>query len=77
MSPETEGRQAVTVKDKVNLRTETDKDSERVARISKKGTPVTVLGESPDSDGELWYLVRTEDGEEGYVRHDMLKMRDP
>ena len=67
---------AKTAKAKVNLREKTDKDSRQVARISKKGTVVTILEEAYDDDGMLWYYIRTEDGKEGYVRNDMLKKSD-
>ena len=70
-------REGKTVKAKVNVRAETDKQSEQVALIAKKGTAVTLLDEALDRDGVLWYLIRTEDGKEGYVRHDMLKVTDP
>ena len=65
--------EATTVKAGVNLRAETDKGSELVAKVAKKGTAVTILAEAYDDDGVLWYFVRTADGEEGYVRGDMLK----
>ena len=65
--------EATTVKAGVNLRAETDKGSELVAKVAKKGTAVTILAEAYDDDGVLWYFVRTADGEEGYVRGDMVK----
>ena len=68
-----EGTAAVTVKAKVNLRSETDKNSDLVAQVAKKGTEVTILDEASDGEGTLWYYVRTAEGEEGYVRSDMLK----
>ena len=71
-----EGTEAVTVKAKVNLRSETDKNSGLVAQVAKKGTAVTILDEASDGDGVLWYYVRTEDGKEGYVRGDMVKMNN-
>ena len=71
---EKKAAEAETVKAKVNLREETDKGSGLVATVAKKGTAVTVLDEEYDGDGVLWYLVRTEDGKEGYVRNDMLRM---
>ena len=71
-----EGTEAVTVKAKVNLRSETDKNSGLVAQVAKKGTAVTILDEASDGEGVLWYYVRTEDGKEGYVRGDMVKMKN-
>ena len=67
------GTATVTVKAKVNLRSETDKNSDLVAQVAKKGTEVTILDEASDGEGTLWYYVRTAEGEEGYVRSDMLK----
>ena len=65
-------RSAKTAKAKVNVRAEMDKNSKKVAQISRKGTQVTVLEEAIDSDGATWYLIRTKDGKEGYVREDLL-----
>ena len=67
---------ARTAQPSVRVRKETDKTSERITQIKKAGTKVTLLGEALDGDGMLWYYVRTENGKEGYVRGDMLKV-DP
>ena len=61
-----------TAKAKVNVREEMDKSSKQITQIGRKGTEVTVLEEAADSDGTRWYLIRTADGKEGYVREDML-----
>ena len=67
-------RDARTAKARVNVRAETSKSSKKVVQISSKGTKVTVLDEASDSSGTLWYYIRTENGKEGYVRGDMLKL---
>ena len=75
-----EGRDAYpvngkTANGKVNIREETDKKSRLVATVSKKGTSVTVTGESADRDGVVWYKVEY-DGKEGYVRNDFIVLEE-
>ena len=57
-------------RDKVNLRAEPSKTSKKLAEI-KKGMPVQIRDETKGKDGKIWYLVDA-DGQEGYIRSDML-----
>ena len=57
----------------VNIREETDKKSNLVATIKKKGTPVTIKGETLDKDGDMWYIVEY-DEQEGLVRNDFIEI---
>ena len=57
----------------VNLRAKPDKTSKKLAEI-KKGTIVRILDETTGEDGKTWYLVDA-DGQEGYIRSDMLTVQ--
>ncbi len=70
----TYSRTATTAKDKVNVREKTDTKSEKVTQIAKAGTAVTVLTDAYDSSGTIWYFIRLLDGNEGYVRGDLLRI---
>lgn len=65
--------QAFTNIDKVNLREEPDPKSERIAQLGIAGTEVTVFGEAYDMEKTLWFNVRLQDGQEGFIRGDLLK----
>ena len=65
--------QATTAKDKVNVREKPDTQSKKITRIENAGTLVTVLDNTRDSSGTIWYYIRLSDGNEGYVRGDLLR----
>ena len=63
-----------TNRQNVNVREEADKSSRKVKTITKKGTEVTIIGETVNVSGELWYQVRLQDGKTGYIRNDMVDL---
>ena len=60
----------------VNVRQEKSKKSRLVVTIKKKGSQVTVKGESLDDDGVLWYEIEYK-GKEGFVRNDFITLEEP
>ena len=68
-------REAETVKAEVKVRVEPDKKSAKVSQLGHSGAIVTVLDEAYDTEGVLWYYIRTQKGKEGYVRNDMIALR--
>ena len=65
---------AATAKPNVNIRKKPNKNSQLVTKIQTQGIIVTVLSDTQDKAGTLWYCIRTDDGKAGYVRDDMLKL---
>ena len=65
-----------TNKNSVNVRQEKNKKSRLVVTIKKKGSQVTVKGESADDDDVLWYEVEYK-GKEGFVRSDFIDLEEP
>ncbi len=55
----------------VNLRAEEDSKAAKVGRL-ERGTKLTVIGETINDVGELWYAVELEDGTQGFIRSDLL-----
>ena len=68
--------QAKTTIKKVNLRKKPDSGSYRITYAYTPGTTVTVLGEATDKNGDLWYKVRMNNGEEGYMKAEYLERTD-
>lgn len=68
--------QAKTTIKKVNLRKKPDSGSYRITYAYTPGTTVTVLGEASDKNGDLWYKVRMNNGEEGYMKAEYLEKTD-
>ena len=62
-----------TKKANVNIREKTEKKSKLIATIKKKGTPITIKGESTDKDGVIWYIVEY-DEKEGFIRNDFIEI---
>ena len=58
----------------MNIRKKPNKNSQLVTKIQTQGIIVTVLSDTQDKAGTLWYCIRTDDGKAGYVRDDMLKL---
>lgn len=63
--------QASTNTSSVNVRATPTTKGKRVEKLSK-GAVVTVVGQEENDSGELWYRVVLENGEEGFVRSDLL-----
>ncbi len=55
----------------VNLRSEASTSGEIVTTLSE-GAVVTILGESQEADGFVWWPVELEDGRQGWVVEDFL-----
>lgn len=55
----------------VNVRKEPSTGAGKVAKL-QLGTVLTVIGETVNDRGEVWYRVRLEDGDTGYIRADLL-----
>ena len=70
--PETEGK--ITV-DTAKVRESADTGS-GVTTLVEKGTVVTIIDETTDSAGTVWYKVSVS-GVEGYVRSDLLEKGQP
>ena len=70
--PETEGK--ITV-DTAKVRESADTGS-GVTTLLEKGTVVTIIDETTDSAGTVWYKVSVS-GVEGYVRSDLLEKGQP
>ena len=67
---------AYTNMEKVNVRNAAN--GEKITRIEERGTAITVLGETADTNGTHWYSVRLSNGVEGYIRADLVSFRfDP
>ncbi len=70
------GRNQATVNDNgVNVRSEASTAGEVVATLSQ-GDVVTVLGDSQEADGFVWWPVRLEDGTEGWVVDDYIDLAE-
>lgn len=61
---------AYTNMEKVNVRNAAN--GEKITRIEERGTAITVLGETADTNGTHWYSVRLSNGVEGYIRADLV-----
>ena len=59
----------------VNIRVKTDKKSRLVVTIKRKGTALTVKGDSVGEDGMTWYEVEY-NGKEGFVRSDFINLEE-
>ncbi|MDQ3541621.1 MAG: sortase [Chloroflexota bacterium] len=68
------GRNQATINDNgVNLRSEASTAGEVVMTLSQ-GDVVTVLGDSQEADGFVWWPVRLDDGTEGWVVDDYIDL---
>ena len=63
---------ATTNEASVNVRAETSTEAKRVAKFNR-GSILTVLNTAVNDKGEIWYRVRLEDGEEGFIRSDLIR----
>lgn len=66
------GQKMQVVDDGVNMRSGAGLSKSVVEVIYMEDT-LTVLGEAKDSDGTVWYKVKAQSGNSGYIRSDMLK----
>lgn len=69
---ETTGTVAV---DSAKVRAEASTTSNTVTAAAK-GTTVTVLDQTTDASGNVWYEVSISDGTKGYIRSDLLKVEE-
>ncbi len=53
------------------IRTTPDKNSEPVGSTSS-GKTITIIGQTTDSSGYVWYEVHVEDNKTGYIRSDLV-----
>lgn len=65
--------EAKTTTGSVNVRSTPTTKGKRVEKLSK-GAVVTVIGQETNDAGELWYRVVLANGEEGYIRVDLLSV---
>ena len=65
--------EAKTTTGSVNVRSTPTIKGKRVEKLSK-GAVVTVIGQETNDAGELWYRVVLANGEEGYIRADLLSV---
>ena len=66
------GQKMQVVDDGVNMRSGAGLSKSVVEVIYMEDT-LTVLGEAKDSNGTVWYKVKAQSGNSGYIRSDMLK----
>ena len=63
--------EAKTSSGSVNVRATPTTKGKRVEKLAK-GAVVTVIGQEVNDAGEMWYRVELPNGEEGYIRADLL-----
>ena len=56
----------------VRLREYPDKTSTLIQTVSRSGSYIELISKATGNDGRLWYYVKTEDGNSGYIREDFL-----
>ena len=62
-----------TAKANTNVRKAANKSSGKIVTLEKKGTEVTILEETRDDSGQVWYYIQTPKGKKGYIRSDLLE----
>ena len=71
-SSDLKGQKMQVVDDGVNMRSGAGLSKSVVEVIYMEDT-LTVLGEAKDDNGTVWYKVKAQSGNSGYIRSDMLK----
>ena len=62
----------VITQDGVNIRLEASTEGDNIIGSLNEGDHVEVLDSTTGSDGAEWYLVRLDNGNQGWVRADMV-----